>query len=617
MAIKYRLTTFIREYPLPVVALCGLGTGAFAHLIGQPAIAMYAWRITLVLGGIPIIIETIHGMLKGKFASDIVAMLAILTAGFMGQDLAGAIIVLMQSGGEALEAYGLRRASSSLDALLARAPKKAYRRTDGSLQEINVEQVRIGDILVIRSGDLVPVDGSILQGEADLDESAMTGEPLTHRKLVGAKVLSGSVNVGAAFEISAEKLCHDSQYAKIVELVKKAQTEKAPIQRLADRYATYFTPITLVMSALGWWWTGDSLTALSVLVVATPCPLILATPIAVISGINRAARAGIIVKGGAPLEELARVRAMVFDKTGTITYGIPTVDGVIPTHNISEDELLYHAACLEQFSSHSVAQAIAAAGKNKFGKLTLPEQVEEIAGRGMKGLVNSKMVYAGSVAFITEILDTQEKNELTALTKNSAIDGRVVTCVALEGKLAGVITLSDHLRTEVPTMLARLQAMSIKKILLLTGDSQQNAAMIAHQAGITDYYANLLPEQKVEHVQALMNEYKAVAMVGDGINDAPALATATVGIAMGARGAAISAEAADVVLLADDASKVAEALFIGRRMLKIATEGIMMGMGLSFVLMIIAVFGHIQPATGALLQEVIDIVVIINALRAR
>jgi heavy metal translocating P-type ATPase len=609
--------TLVREYPIPLFAFAAIVLGIVIYLSGQKPIAHILWYAALILGGAPIVYGTIIGMFKGRFASDIVAMLAIITAAIMNQAFAGAIVVLMQSGGEAIEEYGLRRASSSLDALLKRAPRTAHRKKGEFLEEIGVQEVAIGDILLVHQGDLIPVDGTIVQGEAEIDEAALTGEPLARLKGKGAALLSGSIAISGAFEMRADKISEESQYAKIVQLVRKAQEEKAPIQRLADRYAIYFTPLAIGISLLGWLITKDPTTILSVLVVATPCPLILATPVAVISGVNRAAQEGIIVKGGAPLEEIGRVTAAVFDKTGTITYGTPRIDQVIPLNNVSEGELLYKAASIEQLSSHSAAQAITAFAEHGRDALAFPSNFHETPGRGVEGEIEGVRILVGSETFIQEKLGRSPPKDKQDQIERARSEGKLVICIAFDDILTGIIVLSDQIRKGTSEMVKRLQELGIKETIILTGDSLNNSEPIARQAKISKLLADLLPEQKVQAIKEVMQKHPNTLMVGDGINDAPALATATVGVAMGAQGTAISAEAADIVLLVDDVGKVADAVYIGQRMLKIATQSILIGMGLSLTLMIIAAFGHIAPAIGAILQEVIDAAVILNALRAR
>ena len=609
-----QILTILKHSPLPVFALTGLLSGLIAFALERHDIANWIWAATLILGGAPIVWQTLKGMVKGHFASDIVAMLAIITAVLLQEVFAGAIVVLMQSGGEAIEAYGLRRASSSLTALLKRAPRIARRKIGDGMEEIDVQKVKAGDILIVRPGDLVPVDGTITHGEAEIDDSALTGEPLAKARSEGSKLLSGSVNVSGIIEMQADRISKESQYAKIVMLVKKAQEEKAPIQRLADRYAIIFTPLTLIMSALGYLLTHDPTTILAVLVVATPCPLILATPLAVICGINRAADNGIIVKGGAPMEQVASAKAALFDKTGTITYGTPQVEEVVSLDGISTDEILYHAAIIDQFSSHSVAKAIVAKASEKFPKLTLPHRFQESPGKGVEGEIDGHVWLVGSRAFLEE--HGAEVNHLN-LTSSYYEKNRLLIFVAKDHRCIGCLTLSDKIRPGIPELIKRLYLLGVKEIAMLTGDSQKNAEVIAKQAGITNFRADLLPEEKVAMVQELSKHYQPLIMVGDGINDAPALATATVGIAMGAYGTAISAEAADIILLVDDLSKVADTIAIGKRMLYIAKQSIFIGIGLSFALMVIAAWGFIPPPVGAMLQEVIDVAVILNALRAR
>lgn len=603
------------RYLAPIFALFGLCLGLFFYFpLKDPLLADWIWFGTLVLGGASIVWNTLKGMFKGKFASDIIAMLAIVTALFMKQMFAGAVIVLMQSGGEALEAYGMRKASSSLKALLERAPRFAFRKTGGTMEKIEVERVQVGDTLIVRPGDLIPVDGTILQGNGEIDESALTGEPLARPKMVGDKVFSGAVDVNGAFEMRADTLSEESQYQKIVELVKKAQSEKAPIQRLADKYAIFFTPLALVMSGIGYLVTGDLTTILSVLVVATPCPLILATPLAILCGINKCAQKGIIVKGGASMEQIGTTEAMVFDKTGTITYGTPFVEEIIPLDSETRETLLYKTACIEQLSSHSIAKAVV----EKAGqKLAVPADFKEFPGRGVQGRIGEDEFTIGSHAFLKELHEEECFVNCAATAKAFYAQEKLLLFVAKNGVCVGVFVITDRIRPEVPSLLKKLAELGVKETVMLTGDSSTNAAIIAKQAGIKTVKAELLPEEKAKIVAELKKKFHKVTMVGDGINDAPALATATVGVAMGAYGSAISAEAADIVLLVDDIGVLERVVAISKRTLFIAKESIFIGMGLSFLLMIIAAGGYIQPAVGALLQEVIDFVVIINALRVR
>ena len=611
------------KYPIATLALASLMAGsALQWIFGIDELAHWIWIAALVIGGVPVVYGTVREMLKGQFASDIVAMLAILAALALNDAFPGVIIVLMQTGGKALEDYAYRRASSSLDKLLARSPRVAHLHKNGTIQDVDVEAIRIGDALIVRPGDIIPVDGGISPGHhAEVDESSLTGESLPKSRNTGERVYSGTINVGGAFEINALATSGESQYAKIVELVKKAQQEKAPIQRLTDKYAVWFTPITIAMSITGWAITGSLLTLLAVLVVATPCSLIFATPVAIISGINKSARKGIIVKNGAAIEQVGNAQVVIFDKTGTITYGTPEVERIISldgsNSSTSEDELLYKASSIEQLSSHPVAQMLAAKGREKFGSLVVPEDFKEVPGAGVRGKVGIEIVSVGSEKIISQMEDKEKITALGQRVRDSIGGGKMLAFIAIDGIVKGVIVFGDRIRQETAAMVKDLAALGVKQTLMLTGDSAENARIVAEQAGLTDFKANLLPQDKVLAVKTLNDRCRSTIMVGDGINDAPALASATVGIAMGARGAAISAEAADIVLLVDDISKVSEAVKIGKRTIEIAKQSIFVGLGASIALMIIASFGLIPPALGALLQEALDVTVILNALRSR
>lgn len=611
-----KITWFVTHYPIPILALVGLVIGTVLQVTHAEQAGKIAWIITLVIGGIPIVWQTIREMLHKHFVSDIVAMLAIIASIILNDAFPGVIIVLMQSGGKALEDYAYRRASSSLDNLLSRAPRIAHRKTSQGVEEIQVSQINIDNILIIRPGDLIPVDGIILSSTARIDEASLTGEPLPKTKTNGDQVFSGTINIGDAFDIKAVRRSEESQYSKIVKLVEKAQHEKAPIQRLADKYAVWFTPITLAASAGGWLITNNFETILSVLVVATPCSLIFATPVAIISGINRAAKTGIIIKTGAAIEQVAKTQVAVFDKTGTITFGTPVVERIISFDGISSEEILLKVASLEQISSHPIAAMIVQKGKEKFDKLLVPEDFREIPGAGVEGRVGLDHIMVGAPSMF-ENAGIDVFNNVSATTDMIKPEGRMIAFVSFNGKLAGAIAFGDEIRPDVKTMMQQLKTIGVKKTVLLTGDIRNNAKNIAQQAGITDYEAELVPEEKVVAIKKLRQEFENVIMVGDGINDAPALAASTVGIAMGAKGTAISAEAADIVFLEDTVSKVVNTVEIGKRTISVAKQSIFVGLGCSFFFMGIAMFGHLPPAIGAMLQEVLDVSVILNALRAR
>ncbi len=637
-----KIVLFARRYPIPVFAVLGLLLGAIYYVSDQSVAGQWIWFSTLIIGGIPVVWGTIKGMIHRHFASDIVAMLAIIAAILTNEASPGVVIVIMQTGGKALEDYAFRRASSSLDELMARSPRIAYRKMrkvnnnnnstnydgieDQRLEEIKVTDVRIGDLLVVRSGDLIPVDGMIISGRAQIDESALTGEPLPKNKGVSDEVFSGTINAGGnAFEIQASKVSEDSQYAKIVQLVRKAQEEKAPIQRLADRYALWFTPITLAISGFGWLITQNPQTILSVLVVATPCSLIFATPVAIMSGINRCAKIGIIIKTGAAIEQIGKSQAVVFDKTGTITYGSPVVEDIVVltkggkiiqeevdnnsinnnnnntvitnNNNNASDDLLLKAAGIEQMSSHPAARVIVQKAKEKFGSilLAIPRNFHEIAGAGVEGDINGEHIIVGSQRLFEnndnnkyhhqeqqqQQLEFDKKLLLNTIKKRG--EGKMIAFIGIDSLFVGAIVLGDKIRSGVDVMMQRLQKLGVKETVMLTGDSFDSAKVIAKQAAVTNFEFNLLPEQKVLAIKKLKEQYENIVMVGDGINDAPALAAATVGVAMGAKGTAISAEAADMVLLVDDVTKVADVLEIGQRTIQIAKQSIYVGLGVGYV----------------------------------
>ena len=608
MAFLTRGARALRRHAVVAVAAGGLAFGLAARFAWHaPRAGDGILLAALLLGGGPLVAQTVRGLLRGRFAADVVAMLAIVTAVLLNEYFAGVVIVLMQSGGEALERYAMRRASGSLEQLLARAPRIARRVSGDAFEDIPVDRVAVGDRLLVRPGDLVPVDGEVVAGHGTVDASALTGEPEPVRAAPGVILLSGSVNLEGALTLAATRVSADSQYQQIVRLVERARQEKPPIQRLADRFAVWFTPVTLAMCGVAWLTTGRAEAVLAVLVVATPCPLILAVPVGVIAAISRAAREGIIVKSGAAIEELGRARVVVFDKTGTLTVGRPELAAIEASDGLPPAELLRLAAAVEQLSSHHLAKAVAQAGRRAGAALPVAEGFREVAGRGVVGRVAGQELWIGTPAFLQEC----------GVAVPAATGEETTSYVAIDGRLAGRLAFADQLRPQVPALMQRLAALGVTDTVMLTGDHARSAAAIAAKAGIVSVRADLLPGDKVVAVGELKRHHGAVVMVGDGINDAPALAAATVGIALGAQGAAVSAEAADVVVLVDDVARVGEAMAISQRMRRIVLQSVAVGLGVSFALMVIASRGLIPPPVGALLQEALDAGVILNALRAR
>jgi heavy metal translocating P-type ATPase len=574
------------------------------------------WTGGLVLTGLPVVWRTLRGIASGRFAADLVAMLAIVAAVALAQPLPGLIVVLMQTGGEALEHYAQGRASEAVRELEAAAPRIANRVAAGGVEEVPAEAVAVGDELLIRPGEMVPCDGMVLGGRSHVDVSRLTGEPVPLSAAPGVALRSGSLNLESPLTLRVTAPARESQYARIVELVRSAQASKSPIQRLADRYAVWFTPFTLVVCALAWFASGDPVRVLAVLVVATPCPLILATPVAIIGGINQAARRGIVFRHGTALEQLGGVRTAIFDKTGTLTIGRPEVSRVLAGASLDETELLRLAAAVEHGSGHLLGRMVAQAATARGISPPDAREVVEAAGQGVTGIVEGHRVTVGAWSYVVARAPEAEADLRALLAAEPA--GTLRAVVAVEGERAGVgaVEFADRVRPGLPELLRRLHGLGIRRTVLLSGDSQANADAVARVVGIDEAYGDLLPDAKVAVVRRLVKSGEPVVMTGDGTNDAPALSTATVGVALASGGGGITAEAADAVILTDDPGRLADAIAISRRTLGLAKESIWVGLGLSGAAMIGAGLGYIPPTVGALLQEAIDVAVILNALRA-
>ena len=578
---------------------------------------MIVWSAGLAITGAPVVWRTLRGVAAGRFAADLVAMLAILGALLLGEPLAGLIVVLMQTGGEALERYAEGRASEAVRELEAAAPRIAHRIGERGPEDVPVDTVAVGDELLVRPGELIPCDVEVTDGTSSVDTSRLTGEPLPVTARPGVRLLSGSLNQDRPLRVRATSRAGESQYARIVELVRTAQASKSPLQRLADRYAVWFTPLTLTVCGAAYALSGDPVRALAVLVVATPCPLILATPVAIIGGINRAARHGIIFRNGTALEQLGQVTVGLFDKTGTLTIGRPRVAHVLAVSGFHEDELLGLAAGVEQGSSHLLARTVVeeAAARG----IAVPEARDEVEapGQGVSGMVEGREISVGGWTFVAQRYP-QAEPELRELRELRAREdgAELRSFIVVGGRPAGIIEYADRLRPEMEGFVPRLRRLGLRQVVLLSGDDQANTGVIARAMGIEEAHGELLPEDKAAHVRRLLKAGEKVLMVGDGTNDAPALSSATVGIALASGGGGISAEAADAVLLADDPSRVVTAIAISRRTLRLARQSIWAGLGLSGLGMAAASLGWLPPVAGALAQEAIDVAVILNALRA-
>jgi len=525
----------------------------------------------------------------------------------------------MQSGGEALERYAEGRASAAVRALEQDAPRNAHRVSGGDArtEDVAVEAIVVGDLLLVRPGEMVPCDGMVEEGTSHVDTARISGEPMPVRATVGTNLSSGSLNMDGPLTLRASATAGASQYARIVELVRSAQASKAPLQRLADRYAVWFTPATLLVCVVAYWLSGDWNRVLAVLVVATPCPLILATPVAIIGGVNRAARAHVIIRDGGALEQLAQVTTAVFDKTGTLTVGAPVVSGVIARDGIPERELLRLAAAIEHRSGHLLAVSVVRAAKAAGLPIADATDVREDAGRGVRGIVDGRTVCVGARAFAEGCVERSIHSPpvpAEAPTSPAELPG-LRAHVVVDGSLRGTIEFADQVRPGLSAFFAELARLGIGRTLLLSGDSAAHTRDVAKTLGIREARGELLPGDKVAIVKELVGAGERVLMVGDGTNDAPALSVAHVGIALAGHGGGITAEAADVVILGDDVTRVAEVIRISRRTLRIARESIRVGLGLSAVAMLVAAAGFVPPVIGAVLQEAIDVAVILNALR--
>ena len=595
------------------LALIGLLAGAAAWALGWRSAADLAWAVTTATALPPVSLSLVQRLRRGALGVDVIALLALGGALGYRQHLAGALIALMFATGQALEAYGGSRARAELTALLARAPRTAHRYSGAAVKTVPVDAIEPGDRLLITAGEVVPVDGVVLAIPAVIDESALTGESAFVRHEPGESVRSGSVNAGAPFDLRATVPAAQSTYAGIVRLVREAEASKAPFVRLADRYAVVFLPLTLLVAGLAWLVSGDPIRALAVLVVATPCPLLLAAPVAIVSGMSRAAAAGIIVKGGGALETLGRARLLLLDKTGTVTTGIPALGGAMPFADPDADTILRLAASLEQASSHVLAGAIVTGARERGLPLTAPLALQEDPGFGIRGRVDGRLVSVGRRNWVSSGEVTLEKARVAQ--EWAADQGASTVFIAVDGALAGMLWLTDPIRPDAAATIRALRAAGVQRVSLLTGDHTGVARRMGAALEVDAVLAEQSPAAKIEAVRAARAQGTTV-MVGDGINDAPALAAADIGVAMGARGATASSEAADVVLLVDRLDRLAVAVGIARRSRAIAVQSVVVGMGLSIVAMAIAAAGFLPPAPGALLQEGIDIAVIINALRA-
>jgi len=601
-----RIYSFLKQYWQFSAALAAGLIGLVFQFWGPLAVNHWVLGTAAVLLTFPLI----HGMWEdfraGSYGLDILALTAIYTSVILHQYWAAIVIVIMLTGGEALEDFAETRAHSELKALLERAPQQAHVLRGRKVFDVKASDVRSGDKITIKVGEVVPVDAIILEGTANFDEASLTGESVPVSKGVGGQILSGSINIDGDITAKATASAADSQYQQIVKLVESAGASQAPFVRLADRYSVPFTLSAFIIAGAAWYLGHSAIRFLEVIVVATPCPLLLAAPIALVSGMSRASKYGIIVRTGSALEQLAEAETFAFDKTGTLTKGELEVDEITALKPYAKNEILAMAASLEQASVHVLAQAIVKAANDKHYSFTKAKHVQEFSGRGVKATLHGKEVLVGQAILLEE--------HKVGLTAQQLASKQTVTYVAVDGVLAGIITFKDEPRAEAKQTLQQLKKYGAKQLLMVTGDHEQAAAGIAKQLGIDEVYAKATPASKLHTIEKL--KHRPVVFVGDGVNDAPVLTAADIGIALGARGSTAASESADLVIMQDDISYVARAVGIARRTFGIAKQSILIGIALSLVLMLVFATGKFPPLLGAILQEVVDVFVIFNALRA-
>ncbi|QCP49875.1 heavy metal translocating P-type ATPase [Trinickia violacea] len=606
-----RLLRFV-DFALLFASAASLITGLVFAALGKSTVSQALWLAGTVPVLLALSVSIIQALRRREAGVDVLALLAIAFALTLGEFLTAAVIALMLASGRALENYAQERARREMTALLSHAPRHANRFEAGEWRRVELDVVSPGDRLLVRSGEFVPVDGT-LAGLAELDESSLTGESNPQQRSPGAAVRSGVINVGAAFEMVASASAHDSTFAGIVRMVQAAQQERSPAARLADRYALLFVPAALVLAGGSWLVTGDAVRALAVLVVATPCPLLLAVPVAIASGMSVCAKRGVLVKGGGALERLAQATALFFDKTGTLTSGQARLVEVESAPGMSSDAVLQFAGSLAQASAHVISEGVTTAARERNLALRAPSHVVEQPGAGVAGNVDGREVAIGSFAYVSSVATPAPWT--TTFLQRVAYEGASAVFVSVDSKMVGAIRMADQIRLETPRALRLLRQEGIRRLVMLTGDRRDVAETVGAALGVTEVRPEQTPEDKLAAIQAARRE-GTVIMVGDGVNDAPALASADVGVAMGARGAAASSEAADVVLLVDRLDRLVEALRVARRTRRIAVQSVVAGMALSFAAMAVAAFGYLPPLLGAMLQELIDVAAIASALRA-
>lgn len=589
---------------LMVIIAIALLAVILQFVLGQAWLAQILVSLVGAVMAMTMFIEMIGTLKSGKYGVDLLAILAVVSSLLFSEYWAAMVILVMLTGGDALEDYASKKANTELKALLDNSPQVAHRLHGEKLEDIAVNQVQVDDKLVIKPGELVPVDGFIVEGSSNFDESSLTGESQPVNKDFNDELMSGSVNGDAVVTMQASQVAANSKYQQLIKLVKKAEATPARFVRMADRYAVPFTIVAIAIAVVAAVISKSPSRIAQVLVVASPCPLILAAPVAMVSGMSRASRNGIVVKTGDVLEKLSTAKTVAFDKTGTLTNGHLMVAEILPHQEVSQTELLQIAASVETISSHVLARSLVTYAIDKGLEMLSVSDAQEITANGVQALIQGKLVKVGKRKFVTG-------DPLIPSQTHTAI------YVSRDDQYLGCITFTDYLRTEASQTMVQLHHLGVKKLMMLSGDQVKTAQKIGQEVGIDDVQAELLPEDKIAALKALTPEEKPVVMVGDGVNDAPSLVTADVGIAMGAHGSSAASESADLVILKDDLAKVAKAVVIAKDTIRVARQAVLIGIFICTALMLIAAFGIIPAFIGAMFQEVIDTVSILWALRAR
>lgn len=608
--MKYLLNTGLEKYTLGFDFNLA---GESSEIIRFSLSYSFAWQelpllLVLALGGIPLLLKIAGDFCKGDFGADLLAGLSIVTAILLKEYLAGCFVVLMLASGVVLETYAVKKASSVLAALAKRMPSIAHKKDGNNVSDITTEQVEIGDTLLVLPHEICPVDGTVLEGIGSMDESYLTGEPYLMEKTSGSQVMSGAINGDTALTIRADKRVIDSRYAKITEVMRRSEQDRPQLRRLGDKLGAWYAPVALIIAVAAWWTSGDVVRFLSVLVIATPCPLLIGIPVVIISSISLAAKREIIIKNPAVLESIAACRTAIFDKTGTLTYGRPTLTQLSPVEPYSESEILTLIASLERYSRHPLSGSIVKAAEQAGIEFLRVENIQELAGEGILGNVAERSIQV-----------TSRKN---LLAQHPAIEEQLppasggLECVVLvDHRFAAVLQFRDEVRSDSPSFVNHLRPNhAFDRVMIVSGDRESEVRYLAEKVGIEHIFFSQTPEQKLDIVKHETKAAKTVYL-GDGINDAPALTAATIGIAFG-QNSDITGESADAVIMDSSLLKVDELFHIGERMRRIALQSAVGGIILSIIGMAFAAYGYVSPVFGAIIQELIDVLAILNALRA-